>query len=57
MRNKNMAIHNAVADDEKKFYNGPEGILDGYSLEGTQLQSFPESILWSWRLMASSWRY
>jgi hypothetical protein len=47
-----MAMHNAVADDEKiriyyqvtYIYNGPEGILDEYSVGGTQLQLATESI-------------
>jgi hypothetical protein len=35
--------------------NGLGGILDGYWMGGTPLQSFSEPISWSWRLTASSW--
>jgi hypothetical protein len=57
-----MAIHNDVADDEKfeaatttYVYVDLEGILGGYLVGGTQQQASPESLSWSWRLMASSW--
>jgi hypothetical protein len=35
------------------IYNGPEGILDGYCVRGTPLQSFSESISWSGRFLTS----